>query len=229
MNSIMKIQLRLKELGIDPGPIDGKKGPKTEKAIKAFQKIHGLKQDGKVGPKTRAEMWPALIQDRDDTPLFPEDQRTYWPRQNDVMGFYGGVGMNQTMLHVPYPMKLAWDKKQKITRFSIHEKCHDSAKRVLTRVADAYSSKDISKHGFDLFGGCLNVRKMRGGTRYSMHSWGIAIDFDPERNQLKWGRNRAYLAKPECARFLQLWEEEGWLSLGRARDYDWMHVQAARL
>ena len=74
-----------------------------------------------------------------------------------------------------------------------------------------------------------HVRKMRGGSSYSMHSWGIAIDFDPERNQLKWGKDRARLAQPDAVEFWRCWEAEGWVALGRARDYDWMHVQAARL
>jgi hypothetical protein len=37
------------------------------------------------------------------------------------------------------------------------------------------------------------------------------------------------MAQPEYAPFLDLWEAEGFVSLGRARNFDWMHVQAARL
>jgi hypothetical protein len=80
-----------------------------------------------------------------------------------------------------------------------------------------------------LFGGCLNVRRMRGGSAWSMHSWGIAFDFDPDRNQLRWGRDRAAFAKPEYNKWFELWEEEGAVSLGRVRNFDWMHVQFARL
>ena len=36
-------------------------------------------------------------------------------------------------------------------------------------------------------------------------------------------------AQAELAPNAGRWEEEGWISLGRARDFDWMHVQAARL
>lgn len=47
-----EIQTALKNAGLYDGAIDGKKGPKTTKAIEAFQKANGLKADGKVGPKT---------------------------------------------------------------------------------------------------------------------------------------------------------------------------------
>ncbi len=81
--------------------------------------------------------------------------------------------------------------------------------------------------GIDVFGGSLNVRKMRGGESYSMHSWGIAIDFDPERNALGWNQSKARLAAADAADFWKIWEGEGWVSMGRARDFDWMQVQAA--
>ena len=42
-------------------------------------------------------------------------------------------------------------------------------------------------------------------------------------------RDKATFAKPEYERWWQCWEEEGWLSLGRTRNFDWMHVQAAKL
>lgn len=50
------IQQALKNAGLYDGKIDGTIGPKTKKAIEAFQNQNGLKADGKVGPKT----WKAL-------------------------------------------------------------------------------------------------------------------------------------------------------------------------
>jgi hypothetical protein len=152
-----------------------------------------------------------------------------WPRQTDVKKFYGPVGKNQVMLELPFPMRIAWDKRKVITKFSVHRLVHDSAERVFAKIAETYSAKERTNIGIDLFGGCLNVRPMRGGTEYSMHAWGIAIDFDPERNQLKWGKDQARLAKPDAVPFWKAWEAEGWVSLGRARNFDFMHTQAARL
>lgn len=43
---IKPIQERLAALDYDPGPVDGKMGSKTRKAILAYQHVHGLKLDG---------------------------------------------------------------------------------------------------------------------------------------------------------------------------------------
>jgi hypothetical protein len=132
------------------------------------------------------------------------------------------------MLTLPYPMRLAWDRAVVIRRFSLHEKVRESAGQALLKILNHYGLEAIRQLGLDLFGGCLNQRKMRGGRARSMHSWGIAIDFDPEHNQLRWGRDRARLASAACQEFLDIWEQNGWISLGRERNFDWMHVQAAR-
>lgn len=52
----MQIQTALKNAGFYKGEIDGKIGPQTKKAIKAFQKAKGLAPDGVVGPKTWEEL-----------------------------------------------------------------------------------------------------------------------------------------------------------------------------
>jgi tetratricopeptide (TPR) repeat protein len=50
------VQKQLADLGYYQGKIDGKVGPMTKAAIKAFQRDHGLEVDGIAGPKTRAEL-----------------------------------------------------------------------------------------------------------------------------------------------------------------------------
>jgi peptidoglycan hydrolase-like protein with peptidoglycan-binding domain len=57
---VLDAQKELKAAGFNPGPLDGVFGPKTEAAVKSFQKAHGLAQDGIIGPKT----WGALKGDR---------------------------------------------------------------------------------------------------------------------------------------------------------------------
>jgi hypothetical protein len=238
------VQMRLTSHGYPCGRIDGYDGPLTRAAIKAVEKAHGLPENGTVDP----DVVDILRLDPGDAKSDAEIERlrnpseaeiqaidlaslkiNAWPRQRDMSSFYGGVGTNQTRVEIPFDMFLAWDKSYCIRTMTLHKKVAASAERVLRVVEQTYSAKEREALGLHLFGGSLNVRKMRGGSAWSMHSWGIAIDFDPERNQLKWGRDRARLADADAQPFWKAWEAEGWLSLGRARNYDFMHVQAARL
>ncbi len=50
--AVKDLQEALKALGLQPGPIDGVFGKKTEDAVKAFQKLKGLEVDGIAGPIT---------------------------------------------------------------------------------------------------------------------------------------------------------------------------------
>lgn len=201
---------------IDAGKIDGLWGPQTSFA---YQSLVELRKHGVV-PQFRR---PGEIVD-----VNPNN----WPSQKtekDIIDFYGEVGKNQTSVAVPYPHIIAWDVSKKATKITCHQKVATSLVRVLTRVKDYYGMDEIHRLRLDMWGGCLNVRKMRGGTRNSMHSWGMALDYDPENNQLNWGSDRAHFAQPEYTKWWEFWEEEGWVSLGRTRNYDWMHVQAAKL
>ncbi|MBI4402013.1 MAG: peptidoglycan-binding protein, partial [Nitrospirae bacterium] len=64
---VSRIQARLKELGYYLDPIDADFGGGTEKAVKAFQRVAGLKADGKVGAKT----WACLFEGP-EAPAQPE-------------------------------------------------------------------------------------------------------------------------------------------------------------
>lgn len=236
------LQMRLTAHGLSVGPIDGLVGPITTAAIKAFERAKGLPVDGMADEavvnalrRSSSDVDPAIaaaVEHRE--PPEEEIQKialvgNTWPRQSGVPAFYGAVGRRQTRIEIPFDMFLAWDKSYRCRTMTLHEKVAPSAERALQRVVQLYSPKERQDLGLHLFGGSLNVRRMRGGKSYSMHSWGIAIDFDPERNQLSWHRPKARLSHGDAIPFWQAWEAEGWLSLGRARDFDHMHVQAARL
>jgi hypothetical protein len=151
-----------------------------------------------------------------------------WPRQDfaSMVAYYGNVGDNQTKLELPYPMRLAWDTTKTVKRITCHSKVRDSLGNVLAAIKDYYGNMDDLRIArMDLFGGCLNVRKMRGGDSWSIHSWGCAIDLDPDHNTLTMHRQQASMT----VEIMALFEKEGWVSLGHSRDYDYMHFQAARL
>ena len=56
VESLAGVQARLNNLGYDCSPVDGINGPRTQAAVKAFQKDHGLEVDGIPGPKTQAAL-----------------------------------------------------------------------------------------------------------------------------------------------------------------------------
>ncbi len=153
------------------------------------------------------------------------------PKQDykSMVAFYGPVGEHQTSITLPYPMVLAWDGAAQVKRITCHQKCADALQQIFEDVLARYGLKDIKRLRLDQFGGCLNVRKMRGGNAWSIHSWGAAVDIDPDRNQLRWGRDKAALAKAEYEDFWQIVEDQGGVSLGREKNFDWMHFQFARL
>ena len=49
---VKQLQRALKDLGFDPGAVDGKFGTKTEAAVKSFQGAHDIAVDGIVGDIT---------------------------------------------------------------------------------------------------------------------------------------------------------------------------------
>jgi peptidoglycan hydrolase-like protein with peptidoglycan-binding domain len=57
------IQEALIICGFNPGKADGKMGPNTSAAIKAFQKSAGLSADGIVGPKTAQSLAESLSEE----------------------------------------------------------------------------------------------------------------------------------------------------------------------
>ncbi len=56
--AVRGLQRMLLTRGFEAGEIDGRFGPKTDAAVRAYQSDHGLDVDGIVGPKT----WDSLRQ-----------------------------------------------------------------------------------------------------------------------------------------------------------------------
>ena len=64
-------QHALAKLGFDPGTADGKNGPNTEKAVRAFQAHASIAIDGIVGPETRQALAAELTAQSSATPTIP--------------------------------------------------------------------------------------------------------------------------------------------------------------
>jgi hypothetical protein len=126
---------------------------------------------------------------------------------------------------LPYPMRLSWDKSKIITRLRCHKLVANQLSAIFKDILDFYGLNNIEKLGINLYGGCFNFRKMRGGSDWSRHSWGVAIDLDPERNQLKQTSKNAQFAKMEYQPMIDIFYKHGFVSLGREKNYDWMHFE----
>lgn len=222
--------------GIEVGAIDGLKGTQTKYAISVWD----ARQANGGKPAPAVEAWrddaaaPAAEPSR-PLPSISSSQvrapsvKPAWPRQSGMDAFYGPKGTGQVSLVLPYPMRLAWDLSEAVRKFSCHGKVRESLERIFVRTLDHYGLDEIKRLRLDLFGGCLNVRKMRGGSAWSIHSWGCAVDIDPEHNALNMHRAQASLDNPPYDAFWSFVYDEGAIGLGRERDYDWMHFQFARL
>jgi hypothetical protein len=126
---------------------------------------------------------------------------------------------------LPYPMVLAWDKSQKVTSMRCHKLIAGNLSTVFNELLAEYGLVKIQQLGIDLYGGCFSYRQMRGGTDWSRHSWGVAIDLDPARNQLHETRKTARFARPEYQKMIDIFYNNNFLSLGVEKNYDWMHFE----
>lgn len=130
-----------------------------------------------------------------------------------------------TYITLPFPMKLAWDTKTTVKKMAIHKLVADKLTAALTEILEVYGLAKIQELGIDLFGGSFNYRQMRGGTEWSKHAFGIAIDLDPARNTLKENHTTARFARPEYKDMIDIFYKHGFIGLGREKDYDWMHFE----
>lgn len=217
-------QLVLSAMGYEPGEIDGYDGHNTQEALAAWD--HARSYDGK------AETLPQRAEATAPKPVAASRPFGPWPRQKDCPTFYGPAGgpnCTAGSVKLPFPFVVAWNTSQRVSGFRCHAKVADAFTSVFAEAGKHYGEKQFRALRLDLFGGCYNFRKMRGGTAVSMHAYGIAVDLDPERNQLRWAKDRATFAKPDYEAFWKIVEAHGATSLGRARNFDWMHFQFAGL
>lgn len=215
------LQIYARQEGIDAGPVDGWWGPQTAYADAAL--AHKLE-------------FGTLPDWRDIEPGTANPNG--FPQERDVPEFYGPHGTEDwnrpppplVKVGAPWTFRIAWNRAEKRSFLWAHEKVAASLERVLAEVKRQYGTARIEELGLDIFSGDYHPRRKRGSqTEWSMHAWGIAFDFDHENNQLPWRADRARFGRPEYRTFWEIWESEGWVSLGRTRNFDWMHVQAARV
>jgi len=128
-------------------------------------------------------------------------------------------------IDLPYPMFLNWKTSEYVKKIQCHKLIADKLKAVFQDILSHYGIDEIKRLQLDDFGGCFNYRKMRNSESLSIHSWGLAIDLDPDRNLLHETSKTARFARPEYKMMIDIFYKHGFESLGREKNYDWMHFQ----
>jgi hypothetical protein len=161
-----------------------------------------------------------------------------WPKARELKSHYGDPdaghdGLPDRMWEVenlerfapPYGMVLAWDKTKKLNSITCHKKCASSLLKVLENIQDHYGTQEkIEEARMHLFGGAYNFRLMRGSTKLSMHSYGCAIDLDPEANPM--GLQYRESSGMMRGAVVKIFEAEGWRWGGLWKRPDAMHFEA---
>lgn len=226
-----RLQEELNELGFDAGPADGIFGPRTERAVMAFQADKGLSIDGVVGNET----WKALFAESLPVSIQALDIPPPYSQCFDIFGDFRLAGWQEQDLarcdlsvyeHEFNHLYFGWmtpDDKAFLHHNWFGFICH---RLVVPRFQAAFGKiveRDL--HTFlKTFDGCFNPRYMRGSGSWSTHSWAIAIDLDAPWNRFG---QASFQMSEEVA---QCFEEEGFIWGGRWRHRpDAMHFQYCTL
>lgn len=215
------IQKKSQGPGIPPGipelELDFWYGPATDYAVEAWMDFFENRDQDPREDEVKPGGWKA--------PWKPAP-KCYKPTDRQMIKRYGEPGTGQETFTIPYPVRLAWNPDEIVTRITMHYSLVERTISALENIAQSYPESERAALGLNLYGGALNVRKKRGGTTWSAHAFGAAIDWDPDHNRLRWGSDRARFAGSEYDRWWAIWENHGFTNLGRCFDFDWMHVQA---
>ncbi|MBC7156580.1 MAG: hypothetical protein H5U20_03585 [Rhodobacteraceae bacterium] len=211
---VAAVQAALAEAGYDPGAIDGWAGYNTREALEDWRAL-GRREFRRPPPVAR-----------------PDGGARRWPREADLDAVFGppaGPEASAGRIAFPFPFRLGWATGRRVSGAACHRLVAPVFTGLFAAASGHYGEERYRQLGLDLWYGCYNPRRKRGGTAWSTHAWGIAFDLDADNNQLRWGADLARFARPEYEPWWKIVEAQGLTSLGRAANYDWMHVQAARL
>lgn len=125
-----------------------------------------------------------------------------------------------------YPLKY---EGKKVKTIRIHKLVADRLSAALNDIINHYGDDiETVAPGACVYDGSYNFRKTTGASSYSIHSWGIALDFDAAKNTMKMSAPQARLSQDVYKPFIDILEHHGFMSLGQRGNYDWQHFQCCK-
>lgn len=191
--------------------------------IKAVQKKLGVTVDGIAGKNTWAAIAKALGVTTSTSSNLPTQAVV-----RAGTSVFGKAGDESNLVNIKPAYQLYYCGTP-VKTIRVHKAIADRVEAALKEILAHYGIEQIKKLGLDQYSGSYNYRKSTGSASLSMHAWGIALDFAAEKNTYTMKKPQASLSKPECEMWWKIWEKHGAVSLGRELNYDWMHLQFAKL
>lgn len=191
--------------------------------IKAVQKKLGVTVDGIAGKNTWAAIAKALGVSTTSTSTIPTQAQV-----RSGKSIFGKAGVESNLVNIKPPYQLYYCGKP-VPTIRVHKLIADRVEAALKEILAHYGQAKIKELGLDQYSGSYSYRNSTNSNSMSMHAWGIALDFAAAKNTYKMKKPQASLSKPECEMWWKIWEKHGAVSLGRQCNYDWMHLQFAKL
>lgn len=191
----------------------------TSEEIKNIQKTIGAKVDGFWGPESIKKCQAYLRS------FMPNPSP--WPKadQESLRKFYGEAGDESNLVTVDFPFKTLYEGKE-VKKFRCNKKVAASLIRVLTNIDNKYGKNRSILEEAEDFGGVFNFRLKRGGSTYSLHAYGAAIDLDADDNTFR----DSWPVKADMPLEIMVeFAKEGWISAGAFWGYDAMHFECSKI
>lgn len=154
---------------------------------------------------------------------------THLPENNtqSLIDYYGPAGSakHQTLMTLPFTMVLGWQPETIISRVTVNKKAKEPLENALEAILDHYGMNAIEELNISNFSGLYSNRKIRNGSRPSVHAFSAAIDLFYTQNRLRWDHTKAAFAQDAYIPMHECFEEQGFQNIGRLKDYDWTHFQ----
>jgi hypothetical protein len=186
--------------------------------IKTMQRRINVMPDGFWGPKSQKACREHLRR------LMPDINP--WPSADSgsLKKFYGDPGDESQLTTFSPPYLMYYDGKI-IHKVRCHKKVAPSLERILTQIGKQLPSNPEIRDEAEDYGGCFNFRLKRGGSSYSLHAYGAAIDLDADDNTF---RDSWPMQSDMPLEIMEEFAREGWISGGAFWGYDAMHFQATK-